>query len=198
MHRLQGCVVQLHYKEWLSLRIISLNLKSPSSLGVARWIETEEQHRYAACSFSAAGVGLAWRGEQRCFLGSWAVSPGPGWGRPLSPHSPAEFHRRCQAGPCRGPRHCCQPPFPHTRLEREIQAGRIWDKIHIISELCLFIAKGRRLVTGVWSAFSSRDDKTKGTIWGSNQLQEETPIRKNLGDSAHRTRQSGGERILNT
>lgn len=53
-------------------------------------------------------------------------------------------------------------------------------------------------VTRVWSTFAPRDDKTKRTIWGSDELQEEGPIRERLDDPAHRTHYSGGKCILNT
>lgn len=86
---------------------------------------------------SAASVWLAWHGEKRYFPGSWAVSPGPGWGQPLSLHSPAESHHRCQAGRCRDPHHCCRPPSRHTLLrQKQKQAIRT----HIISKSFLFVA----------------------------------------------------------
>lgn len=51
-------------------------------------------------------------------------------------------------------------------------------------------------VTCVWSTFAPWDDETKGAIWGSDELQEERPIRESLSDPAHWTHDSGG--IFNT
>lgn len=53
-------------------------------------------------------------------------------------------------------------------------------------------------VTCVWPTFSSGDDKTKGTVWGPDELQQKSSIRENLCDSAHRAHQSGGQYILYT
>lgn len=52
-------------------------------------------------------------------------------------------------------------------------------------------------VTCVWSTFAPWDDETKGTIWGSDELEEEGPIRESMGDPAHRTCDSGGKYIFN-
>lgn len=55
-----------------------------------------------------------------------------------------------------------------------------------------------KIVTCVWSTFAPWDDETKGTVWGSDELQEEASIGESLGDPAHWTHHSGGKYIFNT
>lgn len=69
-----------------------------------------------ALQLSAGCDRPAWCAGMRCSLGSWASSPGPGWGRPPPRRSPGGSHRPRRAGRCTDPRRWFHPPSPHTHL----------------------------------------------------------------------------------
>lgn len=51
--------------------------------------------------------------------------------------------------------------------------------------------------TCVWSTFAPWNNKTIRTVWGFDELQEDTPIGESLSDPAHRTCDSRGKYIFN-